>query len=106
MGKLIGFLWAFASSKMKLLVAFGLTAALLLAGCATSGLTEEDLVTLRADIRNSYEERADVVQEVFLGLIDGKASGYVKWYAAGETFSHDCTVTVYDDGQITWRCGP
>ena len=43
MGKPIGFLRAFASSEMKLLAAFGLTAALLLAGCATSGLTEEDL---------------------------------------------------------------
>jgi hypothetical protein len=90
---------------MRLLTALGLATLLLSGGCA-SGLTEEDLVTLRADIRSQYEERADVVEEVFLEMRDGEASGFVRWYAAGETYFHDCTVTVYDNGQISWSCGP
>lgn len=89
---------------MKFLAALGLTAALTLAGCA-SGLTEEDLVALRADIRSAYLDRG-VVEEVFLEMRDGQAFGFVRWSVDGETYFHDCTVTVYDNGQVSWSCEP
>jgi len=89
------------------------------------GLTEQDLEQIRKDIADEYQSNAfnecmkftnrleyclhpPLSTEVFIELKDGEASGLVRWETrpGGETLTHLCSVTVYDNGSYIWSCKP
>ena len=105
--------------------ALGLSALLAL-GCAAEsvGLTEQDLETIRAEIRRTYNRdlaaQAELlgcnpewnlgIQDLFLEIKDGEASGLIEYWSSDcSTFSAEpikefCNVTVYDNGSWLWKC--
>ena len=92
-----------------LTVAFA--ASLLALACSSTQLSGERLEAIKEEIRAEYSKRFPgvgdgSVLEVYLNTVDGEATGYVKFVAAGVTMTHQCEVTVYDDGQVVWGCKP
>jgi hypothetical protein len=89
---------------MRLLTACGLTAGLLLSGCAAQGVTQAELERLRSDIRGYYEDRGATILDLKLNTADGEASGFVNFIEGGIEFTHFCTVTKYENTDLLWRC--
>jgi hypothetical protein len=92
-------------------LAVALAASVLAVACSATQLSGERLETIKEEIRAEYSKRFSgagdgSVLDVYLNTVDGKATGYVKFVAAGVTMTHQCEVTVYDDGQVVWGCKP
>lgn len=86
-------------------------AAVLFIACSSAQLSGDKLDSIKEEIRAEYDKKFPgvgdgSVLEVYLNTVDGQATGYVKFVAAGVTITHKCEVTVYDDGQIVWGCKP
>jgi hypothetical protein len=92
-------------------IALAIVSVVFLSACSSTQLSGEQLESIKEEIRAEYDKKFPgvgdgSVLEVFLNTVGGKATGYVKFVAAGVTVTHQCEVTVYDDGQIVWGCKP
>ncbi len=88
-----------------------LAAALACFGCSAAALSDAKIASIKDEIRAEYEKKFPgagdgSVQEVYLNTVDGKITGYVRFVASGFKATHECEVTVYDNGEIVWACKP